>query len=490
MKNQDTHEGSPVERPPQRPRTEGGALEHVPQEQRHNEILRRSVRHVYGPEVVERGRDELAVLCLVRNGRSYVESFVEHYRSLGAKHLFFLDNGSTDGTVEALRAYENVTVLQTELAFKEYQMLMKQYLFERFGRDRWSLYADIDELFDYPFSEIVTTDSFLRYLTQNRFTAVVAQMLDMFPEGPISAARLQRRETLKERHVFYDLSDIERKNYSGAGIVTGVGNTISNKEIKAFRGGIQQRVFGLRGPLTKHPLVFFDGTVKPMDGSSHNVSHARVADVTCVLLHYRFLDYLYEKTRRAVREENYMKDSFKHKIMAKILDESPDLQVKRPTSRMLHDLNDLVENQFLLVSENYVEWAELEEKRGAGVDRAELRGLADDYFKMKARAQTERVLQLEQEIERWNVPSEQDAARLLERSNQRAERQHERNRRLEQRVQGLEQQLSTVRNEAQSLRQRNLDLSGQLQSVQASRSWKLLTGIGRIRDRVLGRRRG
>jgi glycosyltransferase involved in cell wall biosynthesis len=76
------------------------------------------------------------VLCLLRNGRPYVRSFAEHYASLGAKHLVFLDNGSTDGTVEALREYDNVTVLRSTLPFKRYQFSMKRYLIERFGRGR------------------------------------------------------------------------------------------------------------------------------------------------------------------------------------------------------------------------------------------------------------------------------------------------------------------------------------------------------------------
>jgi hypothetical protein len=32
-----------------------------------------------------------------------VRSFVKHYDSIGVKHLVFLDNGSTDGAVEALQ---------------------------------------------------------------------------------------------------------------------------------------------------------------------------------------------------------------------------------------------------------------------------------------------------------------------------------------------------------------------------------------------------
>src|SRR3712207_5935632 len=79
-------------------------------------ILHFNVEHLHGPEEIEYGEEELIVVCLVRDGRPYIRSFVEHYSSMGVKHLVFLDNGSTDGTVEALRKYEkNVTVLRTGL---------------------------------------------------------------------------------------------------------------------------------------------------------------------------------------------------------------------------------------------------------------------------------------------------------------------------------------------------------------------------------------
>src|SRR5687768_8207384 len=91
------------------------------EEHARKQTLHDSIERLHGPEAVGYEVDELIVLCLVRNGRPYVRSFVEHYRDLGVKHLFFLDNGSTDGTVEALRNYENVTVLRTRLPFKEYQ---------------------------------------------------------------------------------------------------------------------------------------------------------------------------------------------------------------------------------------------------------------------------------------------------------------------------------------------------------------------------------
>ena len=63
-------------------------------------LLHHSLRLVHGPGEVACGPDEVIVL-VVRDGRPFVRSFVEHYRSL-AKHLIFLDNGSTDGNIEAL----------------------------------------------------------------------------------------------------------------------------------------------------------------------------------------------------------------------------------------------------------------------------------------------------------------------------------------------------------------------------------------------------
>src|ERR687889_1852938 len=159
--------------------------------------------------------DELVVVCNVRDGRPYVKSFVEHYRSLGAKHLFFLDNGSTDGTAEALKNYDNTTVLRSKLPWKEYEVLFKRHPVGRFGKkDRWCLYADIDELFDYPYSDVIGLGSLLRYLNGNSYTAVVTQILDMFPEEPLSGSRAGTvpDEPLKQRHRFYDISNLRRES--------------------------------------------------------------------------------------------------------------------------------------------------------------------------------------------------------------------------------------------------------------------------------------
>lgn len=362
-------------------------------------LLRLGVEHLHGPERVEAGSEDLVVLCLLRNGRYHLDSFVEHYLSLGAKHLVFLDNGSTDGTPDLLRGYENVTVLRTELPFKRYQLIMKQYLIERFGWRRWTLCADIDELFDYPYSDVLGLDAFLGYLNERSYTAVVAQMLDMFPERLSEATEIAEKG-LKELHRFYDTSDIRTHDYGASG--AGTGNVLANEEIDIFQGGIQHPVFGISPMLTKHPLVFYDGALRPMDMSEHWASEARVADVSCVLYHYKLLGSLYGLVREEVENRRYPNRHGKYDKYLKVLQSAPSLQLKRDTARELKSVNELVGNQFLVVSSDYLELVKRGEAERETPPEERRRRLLAAFLEAasEARCQRRRVTGLQERIQR------------------------------------------------------------------------------------------
>src|SRR5215212_10593098 len=311
-----------------------------------------SIKHLYGPEEVPYAEDELVLVCLLRDGRPYLKSFMEHYTSMGVKHLLFLDNGSTDGTVEALKGYDNTTVFRTGLPFKRYELSMRQYLVERFcQKGRWCLYADIDELFDYPYSDVVRLGSLLRYLNERSYTAVVAQMLDMFPEEPLSGSASSPDELLKERHRFYDISNIQTKGIKEHGR----NNIYESDDIEYFLGGIRSKLFDTKAYLTRFALMFSDGRVKPFAGSGHRVDNARVADLTCVYFHYKFLDeHFHKQAASAVREENYASNSRQYKRYLEVLENRPGLQLKQESARELRSVNELVESQWLVGSEEYM----------------------------------------------------------------------------------------------------------------------------------------
>jgi hypothetical protein len=405
--------------------------------------LRLNVEHLYGPEEVELAEDELVVLCLMRNGLPYVKSFVEHYLSLGAKHMVLLDNGSTDGTSEALKAYENVTVLKTTMPFGQYQLHMRQYLVEQYGKNHWSLLVDVDELFDYPYSDVISVKSLLRYLNQHQYTAVAAHLLDMFPEEPISEFAGHEDVPIKQSHRFYDLSNVSAVDYENA---KGVGNVASNEDIKILLGGMQRTLFDINPLLIKHPLILYGDEVRPIHFSEHWVDDAHVADFSGVLFHYELLGPPYGLVRPETSEGNNVNGWGKHDKYLKVLDEMPELLVKRETSRELNSVNDLVGTQFVVVSRQYMNFVEEEERTEQGRNYSEQR-------------RSERLFEAF-----FNARSELTT--------------------YSKKVRSLERQLKKLRTEVKEPPRNNRAVARsaqeQLRAIQSSRTWKVFTMVVRF----------
>jgi hypothetical protein len=370
-------------------------------------ILEHNIEQLHGPKKVDYEVDELVVLVLLRNGRRYVRPFIDHYLSLGVKHIIFLDNGSTDGTVEALKNYENITVLRSKLPYKYYNVTMKRYLIERFGRGRWTLSVDIDELFEYPYSDVVGLKALLGYLNHNSYTAVVSHMLDMFPKETLSEEDfLAGNVSLKETHRFYDLSDINARSYHDVG---DIGNALANKEIEILRAGVQWRLFGIHPLLTKHPLVFLDEELKPMDLSDHWAGNARIADFTGVLLHYKLSAGLRGLARREVEERRYVNQGGKYDKYLKVLENDPGLLVLNANSKELTSVNELVGTRFVSISKRYMRFVESEEQRnGRYSEKGHSERLFEAFFNSRAEvaACSERIRDLEQQLARCNAATQ------------------------------------------------------------------------------------
>lgn len=109
------------------------------------QILQKSVKHVFGLERTNFSANDLIILCVVKNGESSVKLFIEHYFSLGAKHIVFLDNDSTDRTVAIASKYSNISIVRTKHKGVKYKTAMKKYLIQKFAKNQPYLIVEIDE---------------------------------------------------------------------------------------------------------------------------------------------------------------------------------------------------------------------------------------------------------------------------------------------------------------------------------------------------------
>ena len=115
-------------------------------------------------------------------------------------------------------------------------------------------------------------------------------------------------------------------------------------------------MFGTNNGLTKAALVRMDGRVKPFI-TWHHVKGGRMADISCILMHYPFVSTFCAKVEDAVRTGRYgMIVTSEYKMYAKGLNDSADLNFQRDSARCFRGLKALIDDDFLIVSDKYLHW--------------------------------------------------------------------------------------------------------------------------------------
>jgi hypothetical protein len=306
------------------------------------------LRRVRGPARVTLAEDEAVAICLVKDGAYFLPAFLAHHFRIGVRHVVLVDNGSTDGTLDIAAAHDRVTVLRSRLPAADYENQLRARAAATAAKGGWRLFIDVDELFDWPFSDRVPLRDLLRRANARGATAVAAQMLDLFPEGDLMQARGLDFAAAIDAFRCYDLSSVERRPYHDPGIKFAgrlKNNVVSNPGIDVLFGGVRKAAFGEHPCLTKHPLV------RPVEGVEpaahpHCSSHARVADFTTLIRHYKFAGDFVARDRRQVAAGvwRHGEDRLRMEAVAR----RSSLNLAGPATRRLEKPEQLVDEGFLV----------------------------------------------------------------------------------------------------------------------------------------------
>lgn len=311
-----------------------------------------SISHVSGPKSVAVATNQAVVSCVVKNGEFYLDQFVDHYLSLGFKHVYLLDNGSTDGTVERAGRHKHVSVYRCTMPVGGHQGLLKKQLADRAVSAGWCLDVDIDEFFDYPYSDTFPLNRFIEYLNRKHYDAVLTQMLDMFSDQPLSYLAANQRENFRQIHRYYDISQVTKTGYLGDALTVahGPGNHVGSAGTSLHWGGIRKTVFGFKCLLTKHSL-FRTGADLQLFPHVHYVNRARLADVSGLLLHYKFASNAREEA--AQNKAAFPALSQGYDRILETIDSRPEFRIKGEKAVALGRASDLLDNGFLFASDDY-----------------------------------------------------------------------------------------------------------------------------------------
>ena len=331
-----------VERRLARLEWQDGAIE--PARVRWRRITRHDIRLHGGPDPIERldrhrlppADGEVRVILLVRNERVRLPWLLDYYRGLGTSRFLVLDNGSDDGTGEWLLGQpDDVHVFRTEASFAASGAGMRwiNRLLDEHGCGAWCLTVDADEVLVYPGVERARLPELAAYLDGSGAEAMAAPMLDLYADAPLDAVRYLPGQSLIEAFPWFD----------GAGYVRRDSN-----DFPYFRlhGGVRARLFhddaGAGPVLQKVPLIRWRKDIK-YTSSKHTAFPCRLADVSGVLMHFKYLPEFADQVRAEVRRGQHYLGAREYRTYQRRLDAGAPLSPVGPQSRRYRDSRQLVE---------------------------------------------------------------------------------------------------------------------------------------------------
>ncbi|APX22452.1 MAG: glycosyltransferase family 2 protein [Rhodobacteraceae bacterium] len=285
---------------------------------------------------------DLFVFCTQRNEAIRLPYFLKYYRDMGVNHFFFVDNGSTDGSLDYLSRQEDVSVWSTQGSYKRSRFGMDwiNHLLRKHAHGHWALTLDPDEFFLYPFCDTRPLRALTDWLDASSIKSFSAMLLDMYPKGRIDAQPYRAGQNPLEIASWFDAG-----NYR-----TSRNRRFGNLWIQ---GGPRARVFFADRPerapaLNKVPLVKWDRRYTYVS-STHMLLPRGLNLVydewggekaSGLLLHTKFLDTFGAKAEEELARREHYAGSTEYLAYADKIRDNPDLWCKW--------------------SEKYINWRQLE----------------------------------------------------------------------------------------------------------------------------------
>lgn len=286
--------------------------------------------------------DDLLLFCTQRNEGIRLPYFLDYYRDMGIGHFFFVDNDSTDGSLDYLADQSDVSVWSTTASYKRARFGVDwlNWLQRKYAHGHWALTVDPDEFLVYPFCDTRPLRALTDWLDASSIKSFSAMLLDMYPKG-----RLDEQPYLAGQNPIEIATWFDSGNY-----------TISRNHLFTnlwIQGGPRSRVFFPDAPekapaLNKVPLVKWDKRYTYVS-STHMLLPRGLNQVydewggekaSGVLLHAKFIDTFGAKAAEELERSQHYAGSVEYKAYAQQLKDDPQLWCKW--------------------SERYINWRQLE----------------------------------------------------------------------------------------------------------------------------------
>jgi len=138
----------------------------------------------------------LCLYAIMRNELFFLPAFFSHYRALGVREFYVLDDNSTDGTRQFLAQQEDCVLLSSPFNFgdlltirmsdgevltRRAGTLLKRAIPEKFLASRWAVYVDADEFLILPPATPSLPDV-VRRLEKDGANCATSTLIEFYPQ--------------------------------------------------------------------------------------------------------------------------------------------------------------------------------------------------------------------------------------------------------------------------------------------------------------------
>lgn len=255
-----------------------------------------------------------------KNEQELLPNLLKHHRSIGIEHFLFVDNCSTDNSIEYMKKQEDVSVFiaTQEYRHSRFAVNWQETLLSHYGLGRWALIIDSDELFTYSGSESKQIGYMTNLAERQRSNSFYAPMIDFYPYGGLDSAQITGDKQFYEVCDYYDPVDSMKtqKNESYG--------PYSNSSI--IYAGLRERIFGGYNQFPapnylnqKYNLLKYVPNMRLVEGL-HFMYGQRVCLEKTAIMHFKYHAGFYSKVIREINSGQHWNGATEYKRYAKSLE--------------------------------------------------------------------------------------------------------------------------------------------------------------------------
>lgn len=228
------------------------------------------------------------IICVVKNEYDKLINFFNHYNKIGKFNYLFLDNNSSDDTLNLLKKHNAKVYICKEKFSTLRKISWINKIYSTIPNGCWTVLLDADELLVYDEYEKHTFNETLKTLDNTKIDTCGAIMLDLFPN------KMVKKENYFKNYIYFQNKFNEKKSFLFNSIYGGIRE-------REFRFG-DERIYLIK----KHPVVKKDN--KSLLIHCHYIypfNRNFSSDVYFALLHYKLFDSEIEKYKKIANDGSY-----------------------------------------------------------------------------------------------------------------------------------------------------------------------------------------